>query len=175
MVTAHPDWLEQADVESMEQGVGVPVQVETPALHKQPPTDWQALLVALVSQPSGVPAQVAAPDQVQLLAGKHVVLEVLVEQAAAVPVQLPLAVFQRQPRLVEHMVMVTLSEHGVGVPLQARVALLHVHPACPVHAVRLVLSLQAAGVPVQLSPVDAVHAQPGCKAQLAEEVCAAQV
>ena len=108
-------------------GVGVPVQTETPVLHVQP-LDWHVLLVMLVSQPSGVPAHEAAPDHAQLLADRQVVLDGLVEQAVAVPVQLPLAVLQVQPRSAAHMVLLTLFAHAVAAPLQASVALLHVHP-----------------------------------------------
>ena len=170
MLTAQPNWLEQAAVESRVHGVDVPVQTETPVLQVQP-LDWHVLLVVLVSQPSGVPAHEAAPDHVQLLADRQVVLVGLVEQAVAAPMQLPLAVFQVQPRSAAHMVLLTLLAHAVGVPLQARVALLQVQPDCAVQVVRLVLSLHATGVPMQLAPVDVDHVQPVCSAQAVDVVC----
>jgi hypothetical protein len=132
------------------------------------------LLVALVSQACGMPAHEVAPDRAQLLADRQVVLEGLVGQAVAVPVQLPLVVLQVQPRSAAHMVLPMLLAHGVGAPLQARVALLHVQPDCAVQVVMLVLSLQAAGVPRQLGPVDAAHVQPVCIAQEVDVVCDVQ-
>lgn len=155
-------------------GVGVPVHTETPVLQVQPPTAWHALPLVLALQPSGVPVHEAALDHAQLLADRQVVLDVLLVQGVAVPVQLPPAVFHVQPRLAAHIVLLTLSAQDVGVPLQASVALLHVQPDCPVHVVRLVLSLQGAAVPMQLAPVDATHEQPACKAHDAEVVREAQ-
>jgi len=165
VLTAQPDWLEQAAVDNMVHGVGVPAQVDTPVLQVQPLTDWHVLLVALVSQPSGVPTHAVVLDHAQLLADRQVVLDVLVEHAVAVPVQLPLAVFQVHPRSAAHMVLLTLFAQAVGTPLQARVALLQVQPGCAVQVVTLVLSVQAMGVPMQLAPVDAAHVQPGCTVQ----------
>lgn len=147
------------------------MQTATPVLQVQPPTDWHVLLLVLASQPSGVPAHEAAPDQVQLLDDRQVVLDELVEQEAAVPAQLPLVAFQVQPRSAAHMVLLTLLAQAVGAPLQARVALLQVHPDCAVQVVRLVLSLQAAGVPTQLGPADAAHVQPLCSVHEADVVC----
>jgi hypothetical protein len=129
------------------------------------------VLDVLVSQASGVPAHAAALDQVQLLADRQVVLDGLVEQAVAVPVQLPLALFQVQPRSAAHMVLLMLLAQAVGVPLQARVALLQVHPDCAVQVVRLALSLQAAGVPSQLGPGAVAQVQPVCSAQEVAVVC----
>lgn len=125
----------------------------------------------MAAHAAGVPVHEAVLDQEQLLAARHVVLDVLVEHALAVPAQVPLAVFHEHPRSAAHMVLLMLFSHGVGVPLHARVALLQVQPGAAVQVVLLVLSAQAAGEPMQLAPVDAVHAQPGWTAHELDVVC----
>lgn len=162
-------------MDSEAHGVGVPAQVETPVLQVQPLTAWHVLLAVLLSQPAGEPVHEAVLDHVQLLADRQVVLEVLVEQAAAVPAQLPLAVFQVHPRSAAHMVLVVLLAHAVGVPLQSKVALLQVHPGCAVQVVMLALSAHAPGVPRQLAWVLAVQVQPVCAAQEVALGCELQV
>ena len=127
-------------------------------------------LAALVSQARGVPAHAAVLDQAQLLADRQVELEVFVEQAAAVPEQVPPALFQVHPRSTAHMVLLTLVEQAAGVPLHASVALLHTHPVWVEQVVRVVLSLHWTGVPRQLGPAEPVQAQAACAAQALEVV-----
>jgi hypothetical protein len=128
------------------------------------------VLAELLSQESGVPVHAAVLDQEQLLADRHVALEVLVEHAAAVPAQAPPALFQAQPRSAAHMVLLTLVEQVAGVPLQASVALLHTHPVWVEQVEMLVLSLHAVGVPMQLGAVAPVHVQAVCAAHVFDVV-----
>lgn len=148
--------------------MGVPVQIDVPVTHVHPVATWQVVLDVLASHATGVPRHEAVLDHAQLLAARQDELAVLVEQAAAVPAQTPVAVFHEHPRSAAHMVLLTLDAQGDGVPLQARVALLQVHPGCVEHVVMLVLRLQALGVPMQAGPDESVQVQPVCATHAAD-------
>ena len=71
----------------VEQGLDVPPHVPVPLSQLHPLAKRQVVLDVLVEHAAGVPVQVAVEDQRQLLAERHVALIVIDVQGVAVPEQ----------------------------------------------------------------------------------------
>jgi hypothetical protein len=99
------------------QGLDVPPQVPDPASQVQPLAARHVVCDVLMEHGCCVPTQVAVEDHVQPLAERHVVLIVLEGQVVGVPEQAPEPGFQVQPLLSP-----PLDVHSVLAPLVAHAA-----------------------------------------------------
>jgi hypothetical protein len=72
-----------------EQGLDAPEQVPVPLIQEQLLAERHVVLDMLEEQGVGVPVQTAVEFQVQLLDERHMVLVVIEEQGVAVPEQTP--------------------------------------------------------------------------------------